>query len=67
MEEATIKQIMRGALFNAHNTHGHQAPGDRLYVALDHDQGNVFVDAIFEALKRAGVLDLQTDTGLAKT
>jgi hypothetical protein len=54
MDEQKLKQIIRQAIFNAHNTHGKQAPGDRLYIAMDVDQGNVIANAVYDALKAAG-------------
>jgi hypothetical protein len=58
MKEARIKLIIRQAIFNAFNTHGALAAGNRLYTALDFNQGNAMMEAVYIALRNAGVLKM---------
>jgi hypothetical protein len=55
-KEAEIKTTIYAAIQQAHITQGKQAPGDRLWVG--NEDYNVLGDAVFEALQKAGMLNL---------
>jgi len=40
--------------FEAHNTHGGQAAGDRLYISCE--DSRIIASAVFDVLRRANVL-----------
>jgi hypothetical protein len=51
-----IKQIIRVALFDPLSDHAKQAPASRSNFAADESQGNAVVEAVYAALRNAGVL-----------
>jgi hypothetical protein len=51
-----VKQIIHVALFNPLNAHAKQPSGTRSDLAVDESQGNAVVEAVYTALRNAGVL-----------
>ena len=52
--ETYLKKLISDAAFEAHNTHGRQAAGDRLH--LSREDSRIIASAVFDALRRANVL-----------
>ena len=49
-----IKRLISDAVFEAHNTHGGQAVGDRLHISRE--DSRIIASAVFDVLRRANVL-----------
>jgi hypothetical protein len=52
--ETHLKRLISDAVFEAHNTHGGQAAGDRLYISRE--DSRIIASAVFDVLRRANVL-----------
>jgi hypothetical protein len=52
--ETHLKRLISDAVFEAHNTHGAQAAGDRLHISRE--DSRVIATAVFDVLRRANVL-----------
>jgi hypothetical protein len=52
--ETHLKRLISDAVFEAHNTHGMQAGGDRLHISRE--DSLIIASAVFDSLKRANVL-----------
>jgi len=52
--ETHLKRLISDAVFEAYNTHGGQAAGDRLYISRENSR--IIASAVFDALNRANVL-----------
>jgi hypothetical protein len=52
--ETHLKRLISDAVFEAHNTHGRQAAGDRLFISRE--DSRIIAGAVFDALRRANVL-----------
>jgi hypothetical protein len=52
--ETHLKRLISDAAFEAHNTHGRQAAGDRLHISRE--DSRIIASAVFDALRRANVL-----------
>jgi hypothetical protein len=52
--ETHLKRLISDAVFEAHNTHGEQAAGDRLNISRE--DSRIIAGAVFDALRRANFL-----------
>src|SRR5262252_5652397 len=52
--ETHLKRLISDAVFEAHNTHGGHAAGDRLYISRE--DSRIIASAVFDVLRRANVL-----------
>jgi hypothetical protein len=52
--ETHPKRLISDAVFEAYNTHGRQAAGDRLHISRE--DSRIIASAVFDALRRAKVL-----------
>jgi hypothetical protein len=52
--ERHLKRLISDAVFEAHNTHGGQAAGDRLHISRE--DSRIIASAVFDVLRRANVL-----------
>jgi hypothetical protein len=52
--ETHLKRLISDAVFEAHNTHGRQAAGDRLHISRE--DSRIIASAVFDTLRRANVL-----------
>jgi hypothetical protein len=52
--ETHLKRLISDAVFEAYNTHGGRASGDRLYISRE--DSRIIASAVFDALNRANVL-----------
>jgi hypothetical protein len=52
--ETHLKRLISDAVFEAYNTHGGQAAGDRLNISRE--DSRIIARAVFDALNRANVL-----------
>jgi hypothetical protein len=52
--ETHLKRLISDAVFEAYNTHGGQAAGDRFYISRENSR--IIAGAVFDALSRANVL-----------
>ena len=52
--ETHLKRLISDAVFEAHNTHGSQAAGDRLHISRE--DSRIIASAVFDVLRRANVL-----------
>ena len=52
--EIHLKRLISDAVFEAYNTHGKQAAGDRLHISRE--DSRIIASAVFDALMRASVL-----------
>jgi hypothetical protein len=52
--ETHLKRLISDAVFEAYNTHGTQAAGDRLRISRE--DSRIIAGAVFDALRRANVL-----------
>ena len=52
--ETHLKRLISDAVFEAHNTPGGHAAGDRLYISRENSR--IIAGAVFDALSRANVL-----------
>jgi len=52
--ETHLKRLISDAVFEAHNTHGGQAAGDRLYISRE--DSRIIASAVFDVRRRANVL-----------
>jgi hypothetical protein len=52
--ETHLKRLISDAVFEAHNTHGRQAAGDRLFISRE--DSRIIAGAVFDVLRRANVL-----------
>ncbi len=53
--ERHLKRLISDAVFEAHNTHGRQAGGDRLFISRE--DSRIIASAVFDAMRRANVLE----------
>ena len=53
--ETHLKRLISDAVFEAHNTHGRQAAGDRLHTSRE--DSRIIASAVFDALRRGGRAD----------
>src|SRR6266849_2576689 len=52
--ETHLKRLISDAVFDAYNTHGGKAAGDRFYISRE--DSRIIAGAVFDALRRANVL-----------
>jgi hypothetical protein len=52
--ETHLKRLISDAVFEAYNTHGGRAAGDRRYISRE--DSRIIAGAVFDALRRANVL-----------
>ena len=52
--EIHLKRLISDAVFEAYNTHGRQAAGDRLHISRE--DSRIIASAVFDTLSRANVL-----------
>jgi hypothetical protein len=52
--ETHLKRLISDAVFEAYNTHGGHAAGDRLHISRE--DSRIIAGAVFDAVRRANVL-----------
>lgn len=54
--EMQLKELILKAVFEAHNTHGQQAIGDRIYISKE--DARIIANAVFDVLRDANEIQV---------